>query len=157
MSNLPWFMDLTFRVPVQYCSLQHQMYFHHQEYPQPNIISILAQPLLSFWSIIGHLLTWGAHLLVSYVFAFSCCPWGSQGKWSGLPFPSPVDHVLSELSGMTHLSSVALQGMAHSFIELHKAVIHVIILVSFWSLWFSFWSLWDYDSCFFCLPPDGWG
>ena len=23
-SNLPWFMDLTFQVPIQYCSLQHQ-------------------------------------------------------------------------------------------------------------------------------------
>ena len=23
-SNLPWFMDLTFKVPMQYCSLQHQ-------------------------------------------------------------------------------------------------------------------------------------
>ena len=23
-SNLPWFMDLTFQVPMQYCSLQHQ-------------------------------------------------------------------------------------------------------------------------------------
>ena len=23
-SNLPWFMDLTFQVPVQYCSLQHR-------------------------------------------------------------------------------------------------------------------------------------
>ena len=23
-SNLPWFMDLTFQVPLQYCSLQHQ-------------------------------------------------------------------------------------------------------------------------------------
>ena len=23
-SNLPWFMDLTFHVPMQYCSLQHQ-------------------------------------------------------------------------------------------------------------------------------------
>ena len=22
--NVPWFMDLTFQVPVQYCSLQHQ-------------------------------------------------------------------------------------------------------------------------------------
>ena len=26
-SNLPWFMDLTFQVPVQYCSLQHQTLF----------------------------------------------------------------------------------------------------------------------------------
>ena len=23
-SNLPWFMDLTFQVPIQYCALQHQ-------------------------------------------------------------------------------------------------------------------------------------
>ena len=50
---------------------------------------------------------------------------------SGLPFPSPVDHVLSEFSTMTHPSWVALHGMARSFIELDKAVIHVIRLVSF--------------------------
>ena len=49
----------------------------------------------------------------------------------GFPFPSPVDHILSELSTMTHLSWVALHGMAHSFIELDKAVVHVISLVSF--------------------------
>ena len=24
-SNLPWFMDLTFQVPMQYCSLEHQI------------------------------------------------------------------------------------------------------------------------------------
>ena len=32
---------------------------------------------------------------------------------------------------MTRLSWVALHGMAHSFIELDKAVVHVISLVSF--------------------------
>ena len=32
---------------------------------------------------------------------------------------------------MTHPSWVALHGLAHSFIELHKAAIHVVILVSF--------------------------
>jgi len=42
-----------------------------------------------------------------------------------------VDHVLSEFSTMTHTSQVTLYGMAHSFIELHKAVIHANILVSF--------------------------
>ena len=41
-------------------------------------------------------------------------------------FPSPVDHVLSEISTMTHPSWVALHGMAHSFIELDKAVFPVI-------------------------------
>ena len=47
-----------------------------------------------------------------------------------------MDHVLSELSTMTHPSWVALHGMAHSFIELNKAVVHVIRLVSFLLLWF---------------------
>ena len=54
-----------------------------------------------------------------------------QACQSGLSFPSPVDHVLSELPTMTCLSWVALQGMAHSFIELDKAVIQVISLVIF--------------------------
>ena len=54
-----------------------------------------------------------------------------QEYWSGLPFPSPVDHILSEPSTMTHLSWVALHGMAHSFIELDNAVVHVIRMVSF--------------------------
>ena len=61
-----------------------------------------------------------------------------QEYWSGLPFPSPVDHVLSELSTMTCLSWMALHSMTHSFIELDKAVVHVISLVSFLWLWFSF-------------------
>ena len=77
---------------------------------------------------IGHLPTWGVHFSI---FAFSYCSWGSQAKNTGLPFPSPVDHVLSELFTMTHLSWVVLHSTAHSFIELDKAVIHFIILASF--------------------------
>ena len=41
----------------------------------------------------------------------------------------PVDHVLLELPTLTRPSWVALHGMACSFTD--KAVIHVIILVSF--------------------------
>ena len=79
-------------------------------------------------------------------------------KWFAIPFssgphfvPSPVDHILSLLqwttfcqysarilkwfaipfSTMIHPFWVALNGMAHSFIELDKAVVHVIRLVSF--------------------------
>ena len=48
-----------------------------------------------------------------------------------LEFPSPVDHVLSELSTMTRLSWVALHGMAHSFIEVDR-------LFSRRSVWVSF-------------------
>ena len=54
-----------------------------------------------------------------------------QEYLSGLPFPSPVGHVLSELSTMTRPSWVDLLSVAHSFIELDKAVVHVISLVSF--------------------------
>ena len=67
----------------------------------------------------------------------------SQEYWSGLPFPSPADHILSEVSTMTGLSWVALHSMAHSFTELDKAVVHFISLISFLWLWFSF-----------CLPSD---
>ena len=48
-------------------------------------------------------------------------------KWFAIPFS--VDHILSELSTMTCLSWVAPQGMAHSFIQLNEAVVHVISAV----------------------------
>ena len=60
-----------------------------------------------------------------------------QEYWSGLPFPSPGDHVLSELSTLICLFWVALHSMAHSFIELDKAVVCVIRLASFLWLWFQ--------------------
>ena len=69
-----------------------------------------------------------------------------QEFWSSLPCPFPVEIILSEIYPTPILSWEACQGMAHSFIELHKTVIHVIILVSSLLLWFSF-----------CLPSDGWG
>ena len=49
-----------------------------------------------------------------------------QEYWRGLPSPFPVGLILSVLSTMTHLSWVAPEGMAHSFTELDKAVVHVI-------------------------------
>ena len=54
-----------------------------------------------------------------------------QEYWSGLSFPSPVDHSLSELSTMTHLSWVALHGMVHGFIESDKARV-------MWLVWLVF-------------------
>ena len=47
-----------------------------------------------------------------------------QEHWSGLPFPPPLDYILSELSTMTPQSWVALHGMAHSFTELHNPLRH---------------------------------
>ena len=78
-----------------------------------------------------------------------------QEYWSGLPFPSPVDHILSEISTMTCLSWVALQGVAHSFYELDKAVVHVIRLLSFLWMWFSLPALWWRRIRGFWKLPDG--
>ena len=139
-SNLRWFMDLTFQVPMQYCSLQHQNFF-----PSPvtyttgccfcfGFISSFFLELFLHWSPVAH---WAptdlGHLSFS-VLSFCLFIWfmgfSRQEYWSGLPFHSPVDHVLLELSTITHISWVSLQGMAHSFLELDKAVVHVISLSS---------------------------
>ena len=64
-----------------------------------------------------------------------------QEYWGGLPFPSPGDHILPELSTMTRLSWVALHSVAHSFIELDKAMIHVISLISFLWSWMGYMNL----------------
>ena len=49
-----------------------------------------------------------------------------QEYWSGFPFPSAVDHILSYLSTTAWLS----------FIELDKTVVSMIRLASFLGLWF---------------------
>ena len=135
-SNLPWFMDLTFQVPTQYCSLQHWVLLTSPSYPTLGVVFALAQPLhsiLSYFStvlqyLIGHLPTWGVHLSVSYPFAFSYCSWVLKArilKWFAIPFSSgplfvrTLHHDLFILGGSTW----------HS--PLDKAVIQVINLVSF--------------------------
>ena len=130
-SNLPWFMDLAFQVPMQYCSLQHrtllpssitsttECYFCFVSVSSFFLDLFIHWSPVAFWSSISSVPTWGVHLSVSYHFAFSCCSCGSQGKNTCLellPVPSPVDHVLTELFNMTHLFWVALHGMAHSLI-----------------------------------------
>ena len=44
MSSLPWFMDLTFQVPMQYCSLQHWTLF-------PSPVTSATGPCFHFGSI----------------------------------------------------------------------------------------------------------
>ena len=82
---------------------------------------------------------------VAYLFCLFILLMGLSRKQyrSGLPFLSPVDRILSELSTTTHSSWVAPHSIAHSLTELDKAVVHVISVVSFLWLWFSF-----------CLPSD---
>ena len=147
-------MDLTFQVPMQYSSLQHQTLL-------PSPVKSTTQSCFHFGSVSSFFLElflhsspvayWAPTDLESSSFSvLSFClfilfmGFSRQEYWSDLPFPPPVDHVLSKFSTMTHPSWVALQGVAHSFIELDKAVVHVISLVSFLWLWFSF-----------CVPSNG--
>ena len=145
--NLPWFIDLTFQVPMRYCSLQHQTLL-----PSPvssttgccfcfgSIPSFFLE-LFFHWSPVAY---WAPTTLGSSSFTVpSFClfilfmGFSRQEYWSGLPFPSLVAHILSELSTMTHLSWVALMAWL-SFIKLDKAVGHMIRLLCFLWLWFSF-------------------
>ena len=133
-------MDLTFQVPMQYCSLQHQTLL-----PSPvtstagwcfhfGSVSSFFLELFLHWSPVAYWaptnLGSSSFSVISFCFFILFMAFSRQEYWSGLPFPSPVDHILSELSAMTRPSWVALHSMAHSFIELDKALIHVISLVS---------------------------
>ena len=157
-SNLPWFMDLTFQVPIQYCPLQHQTLL-----PSPVISTteccFAFGPASSFFPELflysSPVVYWApADLGSSFFSVMTFClfilflGFSRQEYQSGLPFPSPVGHVSSELSTMTHPSWVALNGMAHSFTELDK-------LWSVWSDWlvvcdhgFSLSALW----CLLSVP-----
>ena len=117
-SDLPWFMDLTFQVPVKYCSLQHQTWL-------PSPVTSTTECCFCFVSVSSFFLelffhsspvaywappTWEVHLSMYYLFAFSYWSWGSQGKilkWFAISFSSgpcfvrTLYHDLSVLGGPT--------------------------------------------------------
>ena len=145
-SNLPWFMDLTFLVPMQYCSLQHWTLFLSPVTSTTgyyfcfgSIPSVFLE-LFLHWSPVafGHVPTWGVPLSVSYHFTFSYCSWGSQGKNIEV-----VCHSLLQWTTFCQTSPpwpVCL-GCPHtawlSFLELYRTVVPVIRFASFLWLWFQ--------------------
>ena len=115
-SNLPWFMDLTFQVPMQYCSFQHRTLLLSPVTSTTGYcfcfgsIPSFFLELFLHWSPVAN---WAPTDLGSSSFSIlSFClfilfkGFSRQKYWSGLPFPSPVDHILSDLSTMTRLSWV---------------------------------------------------
>ena len=97
----------------------------------PSLHSAVISPLISS-SILGtYWLGSSSFSVITFCLFMMFMGFSMQEYWSGFPFPSPVDHVLSEFSTMTHSYWVALHSMAHSFIELYKAVVHMIILLVF--------------------------
>ena len=130
-SSLPWFMDLTIQVPIQYCSLQHWILLISPVTSTTGhcfcfgSASSLFLELFLHWSPVAY---WAPIDLGSSSFSIlSFCLYmgfSRQEYWSGLPFPSPVDHILSDISTMTRPSWVAPR-VRLSFIELDKAVVLV--------------------------------
>ena len=87
-SNLPWFMDLTFLVSVQYCSLQYQTLLPSLVTPTTGYCfcfgsaSSFFLELFFHWSPVAH---WaptdlGNTSSLCYLSPFSYCSVGSQGK-----------------------------------------------------------------------------
>ena len=86
-SNLPWFMDLTFQVPMQYCSVQHRTFTtrHIQNWVSFLLwtsLFILSEAISQLLpsSMLDNYQAGGAHLLASNLFAFSYYSWGYWAK-----------------------------------------------------------------------------
>ena len=101
-SNLPWFMDLTFQISMQSCSLQPWTLLLLPVTSTTGYCFCFGSlpsfflELFLYWSpeVYGHLPTWGSHLSVSYPFAFSYCSWGSQVKNTEVVCHSLLHHYL---------------------------------------------------------------
>ena len=119
-------MVLTFQDLMQYCFLQHQTLL-----PSPLmstagccfcfgstssffLVLFLHSSPVAYWAPTN--LGSSSFSVLSFCLFILSMGFSRQEYWSGLPLPSPVDHVLSDLSTMTHPSWVALYDMAHSFI-----------------------------------------
>ena len=141
--KLPWFIVLTFQVPIQYCSLQHQTlllppdtsiakcHFHFDptaSFFLELLVIVSHSSPVAYWTSSNLGSSTSGVISFSVFILFMGFSW--QEYWSGLLF-SPVYHILSKLSPMTSLSWVALHSMAHSFIALYKLLCHnktVIVL-----------------------------
>ena len=112
--NLPWFVDLTFQVPMQDCSLEHRTLLLLPVTSTTQCcfcfgsISSFFLELFLHWSLVAY---WAPTNMGSSSFSvLSFClfmlfmVFSRQECLSSLPFPSPVDHVLSELSTMSRPS-----------------------------------------------------
>ena len=143
-SSLPWFMDLKFQVPMQYCSLQHwtsiTSHIHNWMLFSLCLCLFITSRVFPHSSSVA---CWrptdlGSSSSIVISFGLSYCLEGSQGRSTemiAIPFSSGLRFVRTLHQDPSIW--VALHSMAHSFIELDKAVVHVISLVRFLWMWFS--------------------
>ena len=106
--NLPWFLDLRFQVPMQYYSLQHWTFllspvssttgccFCFGSIPSFFLELFLHWSPIAYWEPTD--LGSSSCIVLSFSLFIVFMMFSRQEYWSGLPFPSPVDHILSDLS-----------------------------------------------------------
>ena len=100
-SSLPWFMDLTFQVPMKYCSLQHQTLLLSPVTSKTGYcfcfgsIPSFSLELFLHWSPVSYraLTDLGSsHFsILSFCLFILFMGFSRQEYWSGLPLPSPVE------------------------------------------------------------------
>ena len=148
-SSFPWLMDLTVQIPMQYCSLQHRSLL-----PSPltsttrccfcfGSISSFFLELFLHWSPVAYWAPKEVHLSVSYLFAFSCCSWSSQGKNTEV-----VCYSLLQWTMFCQNSPPWLFCLGWPYRS------WLIVLLSYTRLWFM-WSVWliFYDCGFHSVCP----
>ena len=138
MSSLPWFMDLTFQVPKQYCCLEHQTLLsppdtstsdHRFCFGQATsfflellIIILHSSPVASIldtFQLVG--LIFQCHIFLPFhtihgVLMARILDWFAISSSTGPPFVRILHYC--------HLSWVALHNIAHSFFEFCKPLRH---------------------------------
>ena len=141
-SNLPWFMDLTFQVPVHHFSLQHRSLLPSPVTSTPGYCSCFSSVFLFFlelflqWSPIAYWvptdLGSSSFSILSFCLFILFMGFSRQEYWNDLSFHSPVDHVLSELQHDPSILAGPIWNGSY-VIELVSAVVHIIRLVHFLS------------------------
>ena len=150
--DLPWFTDVTFQVPTQYCSLKRQTWLWPPvtsttgcRFLFDSASSFLLELLLhsssvAYWAPTD--LESSSFSIMSFCLFILIMGFSRQEYWSGLPLPSPVGpcfvrtlhHDLSILGGLTWHGSLIV---SLSFIELW----------SMWSVWLVFWDCGFHSIC----------
>ena len=146
-------MGLTFQVPMQYCSSQHQSLFLSPVTSTTGCCCCFGSipsfflELFLHWSPVAYWVPTdpgsSSFSILSFCLFILFMGFSWQEYWSGLPFPSLVDHILSELCTMTLPSWVAPHGMAYFHWVRKGCGPSVIRLAGFLWLWFQWNYLWS--------------
>ena len=131
MSSLSWFMDLTFLVPVQCCSLQHQTSLSspdastvrcHFRFILSGVVG--NRPLLFPSSLLYTFWLWGLSSgVISFCFFLLFMGFSQEGYWSGVPHDFISKHL--GLISSTNILACLWNTRNHDLIQ-NALIIHII-------------------------------